>query len=103
MPDVLHYQRPALLGATIFQAQAYMLGVTHLTGYPTYLLLAHLFTYLPFGDPAFRVRLASAVFGASRCSWSWRREETKIRYVRMAVGERRRIRTTQVIRRKRRR
>ena len=80
-----------------------MLGVTHPTGYPTYLLLAHLFTYLPFGDSAYRVSLASAVFGASLCSWSWRREETKIRYVRVAVGDRRRIRITQAIRRKRRR
>jgi len=63
-PDVLYYQRPVLLDAAMFQAQAYVLGVTHLTGYPTYLLLTHLFTYLPFGDPAYRVNLASAVFGA---------------------------------------
>jgi hypothetical protein len=28
-------------------------------------MLTHLFTYLPFGDPAYRVNLASAVFGAA--------------------------------------
>ncbi len=63
-PDVLYYERPELLDAVMFQTQAYILGITHPTGYPTYLLLAHLFTYLPFGDPAYQVNLASAVFGA---------------------------------------
>ena len=28
-------------------------------------MLAHLFTYLPFGDPAYRTNLLSAVFGAA--------------------------------------
>ena len=41
-----------------------MLGIPSYTGYPTYVMLAHLFTYLPFGDPAYRVNLASAVLGA---------------------------------------
>ena len=63
-PDVLYYERPDLLDAVMFQTQAYILGITHPTGYPTYLLLAHLFTYLPFGDPAYQVNLASVVFGA---------------------------------------
>src|SRR6185503_17540515 len=36
------------------------LGVAHPTGYPTYLLLAHLFQYLPIGDLAFRTNLLSA-------------------------------------------
>src|SRR5262245_26488949 len=35
------------------------LGVAHPTGYPTYLLLAHLFQLLPLGDPAFRTNLLS--------------------------------------------
>ncbi len=64
-PDALYYERPDLLDAVMFQTQAYILGITHPTGYPTYLLLAHLFTYLPFGDPAYQVNLASAVFGAA--------------------------------------
>jgi hypothetical protein len=41
-----------------------VLGITHPTGYPTYLMLTHLFTYLPFGDPAYRVNLGSAVYAA---------------------------------------
>jgi len=36
------------------------LGVAHPTGYPTYLLLAHLFQYVPIGDLAFRTNLLSA-------------------------------------------
>jgi hypothetical protein len=63
-PTVLYYERPELLDAAMFQAQANVLGITHPTGYPTYLLVSHLFTYLPFGDPAYRVNLVSAVFGA---------------------------------------
>ncbi len=64
-PTVLYYERPDLIDSAMFQTQAYILGITHPTGYPTYLMLAHLFTYLPFGDPAYRVNLASAVFGAA--------------------------------------
>lgn len=37
------------------------LGIVHAPGYPLYLLAAHLFTYLPIGDVAFRVNLFSAV------------------------------------------
>jgi hypothetical protein len=40
---------------------AAVLGIVHTPGYPLYLLLAHSFTYLPFGDVAFRVNLFSAV------------------------------------------
>lgn len=54
-----------LYDAGLFQVRAYMLSITHPTGYPTYLLLAKLFTYLPVGDVAYRVNLASAVFGAA--------------------------------------
>ena len=50
--------------SAMLQMQAAVLGITHPTGYPTYLTLAHLFTYLPVGDVAYRVNLASAVFGA---------------------------------------
>lgn len=63
-PGVLHYDRPAMLDSAMFQAQAATLGITHPTGYPTYTLLAHLFTYLPFGDAAYLVNLFSAVVGA---------------------------------------
>ncbi len=46
-------------------AAAYTLGIPHSPGYPVYLLLAHGFTYLPFGDIGYRVNLLSAVAGAS--------------------------------------
>ena len=51
-----------------FQTLAYTLGMTHPTGYPIYVLLAHVFTLLPFGDMAWRVNLFSAFWGADRKS-----------------------------------
>lgn len=47
-----------------FQYMAYILGVPHSSGYPLYILLGKLFTYLPFGDPAWRVNLLSVVSAA---------------------------------------
>ena len=47
-----------------YQTAAYFLGVAHNTGYPLYLLLGKIFTFLPVGDPAFRVNVMSAFFGA---------------------------------------
>lgn len=44
-----------------FQYMAYILGVPHASGYPLYVLLGKLFTFLPFGDVAFRVNLLSVV------------------------------------------
>jgi 4-amino-4-deoxy-L-arabinose transferase-like glycosyltransferase len=38
--------------------------MTHPTGYPSYLMLTHLFTYLPFGDCAYRTNLASAAYAS---------------------------------------
>ena len=64
-PTVLYYARPTLLDSAMFQAQLTTLGVTHPTGYPTYTMLGHLFTYLPVGDPAYRVNLFSAVMGVA--------------------------------------
>jgi hypothetical protein len=64
-PTVLYYERPDLLDAAMLQAHVYSLGITQPTGYPTYTMLAHLFTYLPFGDPAYRANLASTIFGAT--------------------------------------
>src|SRR5215217_5989887 len=61
---VLYLQDPKLLDAVMLQMQVLVLGITHPTGYPTYLMLTHLFTYLPFGDPAYRVNLGSAVYAA---------------------------------------
>jgi len=63
-PTVLYLEDPELLDAVMLQMQVSVLGIAHPTGYPTYLLLTHLFTYLPFGDPAYRVNLGSAVYAA---------------------------------------
>jgi hypothetical protein len=63
-PTVLYLQDPELLDAVMLQMQVSVLGIAHPTGYPTYLMLTHLFTYLPFGDPAYRVNLGSAVYAA---------------------------------------
>jgi hypothetical protein len=48
-----------------FQVVAAKLGVAHPTGYPLYVLLGKLFTLLPLKNVAWRVNLASAVFGAA--------------------------------------
>ena len=63
-PTVLYYDAPGMLDAVMLQMQAAVLGIAHPTGYPTYLTLTHLFTYLPVGDLAYRANLASAAYGA---------------------------------------
>jgi hypothetical protein len=47
-----------------FQLVCYQPGIAHPPGYPLYTLLGKLFTFLPFGDVAYRVNLMSAVFGS---------------------------------------
>lgn len=47
-----------------FQIAAPVLGTGHPTGYPTFILVGKLFTYLPFGDAAYRMNLMAATFGA---------------------------------------
>jgi hypothetical protein len=63
-PTILPYDSPDLLDVPMLQMQVCVLGMTHPTGYPSYLMLSHLFTYLPFGDCAYRSNLASAVYAA---------------------------------------
>lgn len=63
-PTILTYDRPDMLDSAMMQMQVAVLGITHPTGYPTYLMLSHLFTYLPVGDVAYRVNLASAAYAA---------------------------------------
>ena len=63
-PTILYYT-DEMKDSAVLPTIAYTLGIGHPTGYPTYTILTHLFTYLPLGDVAYRVNLASAVFGAS--------------------------------------
>lgn len=62
-PTVLYFDYPEMFDSAMLQAAVPVLGLGHPTGYPTYMMLAHLFTYLPVGDEAYRVNLVSAVFG----------------------------------------
>src|SRR5215217_9611155 len=64
-PTVLPYGAPETLDSPMLQAEVSVLGIGHPTGYPTYMMLTHLFTYLPIGDPAYRINLASAVYGVA--------------------------------------
>lgn len=64
-PTVLYYDPTAFPDSVVLQTQAILLGIPHTTGYPTWVMLTHLFTYLPFGNLAYRVNLSSAVFAAA--------------------------------------
>ncbi|MBW2273163.1 MAG: DUF2723 domain-containing protein [Deltaproteobacteria bacterium] len=55
----------------LFVMAAEFLGIAHPPGYPLFVLIAKLFTLLPVGSVAFRVHLASGVFGAGACSVLW--------------------------------
>ncbi len=50
--------------AAEFQTLSYTLGMTHPSGYTTYVFLGKLFTLIPVSNIAFRVNLMSAFFGA---------------------------------------
>src|SRR3990172_8526122 len=45
-------------------AAAWNLGVAHQPGYPTFTMLSHVAGFLPFGTPAFRLNLLSALLDA---------------------------------------
>ena len=55
----------------LFILSSYFLGIEHPPGYPLFTLIGHLFTDLPFGSVAYRVHLASALFGALTCGAAW--------------------------------
>lgn len=57
-PDVLYGD------SAEFQTLSYTLGVTHSTGYPTYLFLARVIGFLPIRNPAWRISLFSALCAA---------------------------------------
>jgi hypothetical protein len=64
-PTVLYYDPTAFPDSVVLQIQAIVLGIPHTTGYPTWVMLTHLFTYLPVGDPAYRANLSSAVYAVA--------------------------------------
>ncbi len=55
----------------LFILSSYFLGIEHPPGYPLFTLIGHLFTYLPIGSVAYRVHLASALFGALTGAAAW--------------------------------
>jgi transmembrane protein TMEM260 (protein O-mannosyltransferase) len=55
----------------LFVLSSYYLGIEHPPGYPLFTLIGHLFTHLPFGSVAYRVHLASALFGALTGAAAW--------------------------------
>jgi len=63
-PSVLYYDRPIAFDSAMLQAEAASLGIGHPTGYPTYMMLTHLFTRLPGVEPAYGANLASAMYAA---------------------------------------
>jgi hypothetical protein len=56
---------------SLFVLSAYFLGVEHPPGYPIFTVVGHLFTWLPIGSVAYRVHLASALFGALTIGAAW--------------------------------
>lgn len=54
----------AVLDTPMFQFVGRVLGVPHNPGYPFYVLVTHLFSYLPVGSLAYRINLFSAICGA---------------------------------------
>jgi hypothetical protein len=55
----------------LFILSSYFLGIEHPPGYPLFTLVGHLFSQMPFGSVAYRVHLASALFGALSCGAAW--------------------------------
>ena len=55
----------------LFVMSSYFLGIEHPPGYPLFTLIGHLFSRLPFGSVAYRVHLASALFGGLTCAVLW--------------------------------
>ena len=50
-----------------FQFIGRILGTAHPPGYPLYVLISHVFSYLPIGSLAYRINLMSAFFSAATC------------------------------------
>ena len=68
-----------------FQTLAYLLGHTHPTGYPVYLVLAKLATFTTLGDVAYRVNLFSAIMGALTVAAVYLSSRLLVQYRSLAV------------------
>lgn len=53
--------------SSLFAAASFSLGSAHPPGYPLYVILGKLFTFVPFGNVAFKLNLMSAFFGTLTC------------------------------------
>lgn len=53
--------------SSLFVAASFSLGSAHPPGYPLYIILGKLLTFLPFGNIAFKVNLVNALFGSLTC------------------------------------
>ncbi len=60
-----------LVDSTEYAIAADRLGIVHAPGYGLYVTLAHLFTYLPFGDVGYRVNLLSTVSLATVAAFTY--------------------------------
>jgi 4-amino-4-deoxy-L-arabinose transferase-like glycosyltransferase len=47
-----------------FQTLPYVLGIAHPTGYPTYILVGRVFTFIPLGPPASNINLMNVLFAS---------------------------------------
>ena len=76
LPFVLYLSslQPGMGGsgdAIKFQFIGRILGIPHSPGYPGYVLLSHLFSWLPVGNLAYRINLMSAIFAALTCGLAY--------------------------------
>lgn len=53
--------------SSLLAAASFSLGSAHPPGYPLYVIIGKLFTFLPFGSVAYKVNLVNAVFAALAC------------------------------------
>ncbi|MCL4868752.1 MAG: DUF2723 domain-containing protein [Anaerolineae bacterium] len=67
---------------------AYTLGIVHPPGSPLYLLIAHLFTWLPLGDVGYRVNLFSVLSGSVAAAFLYLilHQLTRSRWVALGVA-----------------
>ncbi len=53
--------------SSLFAAASFSLGSAHPPGYPLFIIMGKLLTFLPFGNIAFKVNLVNALFGSLAC------------------------------------